>query len=498
MRKHSLWIAAELFLAVAASVAAQDTNIPHLEKQGTAMQLVVDGKPFLILAGEIHNSSSSNLDYMKPIWPRLAEIPLNTVLTPISWELIEPSEGKYDFTLVDGLLQQARQNKLHIVFLWLASWKNGMSSYAPLWVKQDTRRFPRVVEDGNEVEILSTLGTATRDADAKGFAAVMRHLREVDGQEHTVLMMQVENEVGVLGDTRDHSAAANKAFGSAIPHELTAYLEQHRSTLYPELRELWEGNGAKTAGTWTEVFGNTPGADEIFMAWNYGRYVNHVAAAGKAEYPLPMYVNTWLAYEDANPGTYPSGGPQPRVIDIWKAAGSAIDIYAPDIYQTNFEEWCKRYTQGGRPLFIPEATGGSAGEQNVFYAIGQHDALGFSPFAIDSAKDPKSDLGNSYQVLQQLSPLILQHRGKGEMAGFLLDKQKSSTAFVMNGYLVSVSLDEIFGFGAEKAFGLIIATGANEFMGAGRGFRVKFAARSAGPSHAGIGYAEEGSFENGT
>ena len=172
MRKPSPWIAAELFLAVAASVAAQDTNIPHLQKQGTAMQLVVDGKPFLILAGEIHNSSSSNLDYMKPIWPRLAEIPLNTVLTPISWELIEPSEGKYDFTLVDGLLQQARQNKVHMVFLWLASWKNGMSSYAPLWVKQDTRRFPRVVEDGNEVEILSTLGTATRDADAKGFAAV--------------------------------------------------------------------------------------------------------------------------------------------------------------------------------------------------------------------------------------------------------------------------------------------------------------------------------------
>lgn len=487
-----------LGLAFVMSASAQDANAPHLQKQGTATQLIVNGKPFLMLAAEIHNSSSSNLDYMKPIWPRLAEIPLNTVLTPLSWELVEPTEGKYDFTLVDGLLQQARQNKVHIVFLWLASWKNGMSSYAPLWVKQDTRRFPRVIENGNEVEILSTLGTATRDLDAKAFTALMRHIREVDARDHTVLMMQVENEVGVLGDTRDHSTTANQAFESAVPRELTAYLQQHRDSLFPELRELWQSNGSKSSGTWTEVFGNTPRTDEIFMAWNYSRYVNHVAAAGKAEYPLPIYVNTWLGHQDATPGDYPSGGPQPRVIDIWKAAGSAIDIYSPDIYATNFEDWCNWYNRAGNPLFIPEATGGAAAEQNVFYAVGQHDAMGFSPFAIDSAKDPKSDLGKSYEILSQLSPVILEHQGRNETAGFLLDKQKASTAFVMNGYLVTASLDEIFGSGAEKGFGLIIATGPNEFLGAGSGFRVKFSPRSPGPPHAGIGYVEEGRLDTGT
>ncbi|MBV8552178.1 MAG: DUF5597 domain-containing protein [Acidobacteriaceae bacterium] len=484
-------------ILLAASARAQDANIPHLEKRGTATQLVVDGKPYLILGAEIHNSSSSSLDYMKPIWPRLAEIPLNTVLTPVSWELIEPTEGQYDFTLVDGLIQQARQNNLRIVFLWLASWKNGMSSYAPLWVKRDTRRFPRVIERDNEVEILSTLGKATMEADAKAFAALMHHIREIDGQSHTVLMLQVENEVGVLGDTRDHSAAADKAFASAVPHELTTYLQAHRESLFPELRELWDANGAKTSGTWTDVFGNSPRADEVFMAWNYGRYVNHVAAAGKAEYPLPMYVNTWLAHQDATPGDYPSGGPQPRVIDAWKAVGSAIDIYSPDIYQSNFEDWCKWYNRAGNPLFIPEAAGGAAGEQNVFYAVGQHDAIGFSPFAIDSAKDPKNDLGKSYEALIQLAPEILQHQGKGETAGFLLERQKPSTSFVMNRYLVTVSLDEIFGSGAEKGFGLIIATGPNEFLGAGSGFRVQFTPRSPGLPHAGVGYVEEGKFENG-
>ena len=190
---------------------------PHLETRGAATQLIADGKPFLMLSGELHNSSSSSLEYMKPIWPKLAAMGLNSVVTPLSWELIEPKEGSFDFTLVDGLLAQARQSHQRIVFLWLASWKNGLSSYPPMWVKQDTRRFPRVVEHGSEVEILSPMGAATREADGRAFAALMRHLKAVDGKEHTVLMMQVENEVGVLGDSRDHSAAANAAFASAVP-----------------------------------------------------------------------------------------------------------------------------------------------------------------------------------------------------------------------------------------------------------------------------------------
>ncbi len=488
-----------LFLCTLCLAIPTIAQTPHLEKRGSTTQLIVDGKPFLILGAEIHNSSSSSLDYMKPIWPRLAEIPLNTVLTPLSWELIEPTEGKYDFALVDGLIQQARQQRLHIVFLWLASWKNGMSSYAPLWVKADTQRFPRVIEGtGDKVEILSTLGTSSMEADSKAFAALMRHIHEIDSRDHTVLMMQVENEVGVLGDTRDRSAAANKAFESAVPQQLTSYLRAHRESLFPELRELWDENGSKTSGTWQQVFGPTTRAEEIFMAWNYGRYVNHVAAAGKAEYPLPMYVNTWLARQDATPGEYPSGGPQPRVIDIWKAAGSAIDIYSPDIYQPNFEDWCNWYNRAGNPLFIPEATGGAIGQANVFYAVGQHAAIGFSPFGIDSWRDTQNDLGKSYQVLIQLAPTIAEHQGNDQMAGFLLDKAHPSVSVVMNGYLVTASLDEIFGSGAQKGFGLIIATGPDNFIGAGTGLRVKFEPRSPGLPRAGIGYVEEGKFSDGT
>jgi len=484
----------------------QSSAIPHLEKHGSATHLVVDGKPFLMLAAELLNSSSSNLDYMRPIWPRLAAIPLNTVLTPLSWELIEPQEGQFDFALVDGLIQDARRNNLRIVFLWLASWKNGMSSYPPIWVKQNPQRFPRVIEkDGNPVEILSTLGKKSMEADARAFAAVMRHIREVDGETHTVLMMQVENEVGVLGDSRDRSPAANRAFGGQVPQVLIAFLQEHRDKLIPEFRRVWEAAGAKTSGTWEEVFGPGAETDKIFMAWNYGRYVQYVAAAGKAQYPIPMYVNTWLAGPESSPGQYPSGGPLPEVMDVWKAAGSAIDIYAPDIYRPNFAEWCDRYNRGGNPLFIPETHGATTGQANIFYAIGQREAIGFSPFGIDSFVEPerelltdtKNELGKSYEVLLKLAPVILKHEGKGEMAGFLLDKHHPQTTVDMNGYRLDVSLDQIFETEATAGYGLIIAVGPDEFLGAGSGFRVSFSLKAAGTTRVGIGSVEEGTFSGG-
>ena len=488
------------FLFAAISTCAQDANLPRLEKRGVTTQLIVDGKPFLMLAGELHNSSSSSLEYMKPLWPRLAAIPLNTVLTPVSWELFEPTEGKYDFTLIDGLLAQAREQRLHIVFLWLAAWKNGMSSYAPVWVKQDTKRFPRVMLHNNPANILSTIAgfsDATRDADAHAFAAVMQHLREVDSRDHTVIMMQVENEVGILGDSRDHSSEAERTFTSDVPPQLIEYLKAHRDILDPELRALWLQQGEKTSGTWAQLFGDTARGDEIFMAWNYARYVHAVAARGKAVYNLPMYVNTWLAGEDTTPGDYPSGGPQPRVIDIWKAAGSAIDIYSPDLYAANFSYWANRYHRESSPLFLPETNGGSAGATNVFYAVGEHAAIGFSPFAIDSFPEGTTDLGASYGAIASVAPILLEQQTKGNVHGFTLTKEHPSVEFSMNGYTVDVSLDELFGDQSEKGFGLIIATGENEFLGIGTGFRVRITARSSSPFKLGYASIDEGTYEDG-
>ena len=330
---------------------------------------------------------------MKPIWPRLAAMHLNTVVLPVAWETIEPQEGKFDFSCVDGLLEGARQNNLRLVVLWFGAWKNTYSSYAPAWVKTNLERFPRVqTADGRDTERLSPFSTTVRDADARAFAALMRHLREVDGEKHTVLIVQVENEVGVIPQSRDHSAVADAAFAAKVPAELMSYLRAHRATLEPELRAAWETAGEKTDGSWQNIFGKTPLTDDLFMAWQCAAYIERVAAAGKHEYALPMYANAALIRPNYEPGQYNSGGPLPHSIDIWRAAAPSLDFLSPDIYFNEFVYWAGEYARPTNPLFIPEAQGGSIGAANALYAFGRLSAIGFSPFGIDDASNKPIDL----------------------------------------------------------------------------------------------------------
>ncbi|MGA8940411.1 MAG: DUF5597 domain-containing protein [Acidobacteriaceae bacterium] len=505
-----------LTAAFTPTLPAQTTQ-PHLAKRGDAVQLIVDGKPLLLLAGELHNSSSSSLDYMKPEWPLLAHMGLNTVLVPISWQLVEPVEGQFNFTLVDGLLAQARAQHMHVVFLWLAAWKNGLSGYPPVWVKQDLQRFPRMEQPEGPnntlapTNTLSTLSPALLNADSHAFHALMEHIAHVDAREHTVVMMQVENEVGVLGSTRDHSAAANQLFAGPVPSELTQYLQAHRESLNPDLLALWESNGAKTQGTWTEVFGTGPRADEIFMAWQYGHYVQAVAAAGKTAYNIPMYANAWLASLSSSPGSYPTGGPLPWVMDVWKAAGTALDMVSPDLYASDVVGWCSKYDRPGNPLFIPETNSGSAGAANVFYAVGEHNALGFSPFGIDAGMHGESaykiataqaagnaDLTQSYAAIAEIMPQLLQAQTHAAVHAFLLTEAHPSADFVLGGVTVHVSLDQIFGNHTSSGYGLILAESPGHFLGAGKGFRVSFGPINGKTNRVGLASIVEGNFRNGT
>ena len=94
--------------------------------------LYVNDEPFLILGGELHNSSSSNLQYMeKQVWPRLKELNLNTVLLPVAWENIEKEEGVYDFSLLEELIFQARRekNEVDTTVVWpLEKWRKYLCS----------------------------------------------------------------------------------------------------------------------------------------------------------------------------------------------------------------------------------------------------------------------------------------------------------------------------------------------------------------------------------
>jgi hypothetical protein len=249
MKKLALALPLAFAVACGVTLSGQSSGAPHLRKQGTATQLMVDGRPFLIRGGELGNSSASNLDYLAPHWATFRSLHLNTILAPIYWDLLEPAEGKFDFSLVDGLIARARENDIRLVLLWFGSWKNSMSCYAPAWVKTDDKRFPRSADaSGRSQEILSPFSTANRDTDARAFATLMKHLREIDGDKHTVVMIQVENEIGMIPSARDHSEQASKLFTSAVPGELMSQLTARGEALAPELRATWQAAGAKRTG----------------------------------------------------------------------------------------------------------------------------------------------------------------------------------------------------------------------------------------------------------
>jgi Domain of unknown function (DUF5597)/Glycosyl hydrolases family 35 len=459
-------------------------SLPHLEQCGNVAQLIVDGKPFLLLGGELHNSSSSSVAYMMPIWPRLVAMHLNTVLLPVAWETIEPEEGKFDFVCVDGLLDAARKNNLKLVILWFGAWKNTYSSYAPGWVKTNTERFPRVqTNNGQNTERLSPFSTAVRTADAHAFGMLMHHLRETDGNTHTVLMVQVENEVGVIPESRDHSAVANSSFSANVPSSLMTSLQKHLTSLNPELRAVWESAGGKKVGTWQEIFGKNSLTDDLFMAWNYATYVESVVAAGKAEYALPMYANAALIRPNYEPGQYNSGGPLPHSIDIWRAGAPSLDFVAPDIYFNDFGRWAEAYARLGNPLFIPEAQSGTAGAGNALYAFGRLSAIGFSPFGIDDQSNLPADLsgivsstehlnntaiGDVYTTLSALARTILEKQQSGAVTSALLEGEEQRAAKVSIGDFIATVTRSSSTAGARVGV-MFIQTGPDEFLVVGSG-----------------------------
>jgi hypothetical protein len=479
---------------------------PHLERRGDAIQLIVGGKPFLALGGELLNNSATSLEYMRPIWPRLAGMHLNTVLVPISWALLEPAEGKLDYELVDGLIRDARSHNLRLVLLWFGSWKNTWSSYAPDWVKRDFKRFARVqLANGAGTERLSPFCEANRNADANAFTALMRRIKEVDSAANTVIMVQVENEVGVIPDARDHSDAANAAYERAVPQPLMEYLIEHKDTLDSDLRARWQKAGFKRSGNWEAVFGTGLETEDLFMAWHYATYIGKVAEAGKAAYDLPMFANAALIRPNYAPGQYNSGGPLPHSLDIWKAGGPQLDFLAPDIY-FEFQKWAAKYDRPGNPLYIPEAAGDSQSAANVFYAVGQHRAIGFAPFAIDGYNG--KELPRSYDILSQLAPMILDGQTKGKVAGVVLEELTPSQRLRLGDYTLNVSPG-----GPRRLFpgepvsadaprnlaphGIFINTAPDEFYIAGNNLTITFAPHTPGPPIAGLATVEDGQFVDG-
>ena len=483
----------------------QTESIPHLVKQGSATRLLVEGKPFIVLGGELGNSSFTSVEYMAPIWPDLKAMHVNTVLAPVFWELIEPVEGQFDFVLLDDLVAEARKYDLKLVLLWFGSWKNSMSSHAPAWVKTNQDKYPRVKDDrGISHEILTPFSKHNLQADLRAFKALMQHLKETDSEEQTVIMVQPENEIGMLPSARDYHPLANEKFNKPVPAEFIQYLKKNKEDLVPEFYSVWEENGLKTDGTWEEIFGKGTHTDEIFMAWYYARFTHELVKAGKEIYPLPMFVNAALNAPGRAPGAYPSAGPLPHLLDVWKAGAPSIDFLSPDFYNPDFEHWNDLYTRQNNPLFIPEHRFDHTVAAKAAFAIGHYEALGFSPFSIESKANPdEEDLGKMYDLIAQLTPLISKNLGQGKIEGVLLDKKKKETVFSLGDYEFIVKHSFTLGYEAdakneiwEPAGALFIQTGANEFYMAGSGIVATFKNLVNPEVITGILKNEEGRFED--
>lgn len=528
-----------LTLALAGSTTLVFAQLPYLDKSGKAPKLMVDGKPFIILGGELHNSTGSDKAALQKVWKEMKEMHLNTVLAYAYWELLEPVEGKYNFELVDAAIEGAKKENLKIVLVWFGSWKSTASTYVPEWVKTNPKRFQRyTLENGKTLEMLSPFSEENRNADAKAYIALMQHLKEVDTQ-HTVIMTQVENEPGCFENYRDGSPAAVKAWQSAVPDDMVNYLKTNKGKLFPALEKAWADNGYKTKGTWEEVLGKSTEqgdykhyTEELFMAYYYSKYINYVAAEGRKKHDLPAFCNGWLYNKR---GFYPHGTINPHVLDAYRAGGKAMDFYSPNVYTIDYDELFTNYTLGGNTLFIPESMLVPAG---ALYSIGAFNSLGFAPFGIDGERIKSKEnathlsiLTATNKTLSNMMGLVTSNYNSPKMRAVYINAGKKEHKIELGDYQITASSSAERGgfsldFGkslenvgkpqpasgteapaaAPAPFGsvpkgigsaILIQQSADEFFVVGYGVKLNFALKeSVKFKHLGFLSIDEGDFEN--
>ena len=501
MRSRLLSTAALAMLAFPFVSQTFAVEPPKLVQKDGRYALMVEGQPFLILGGQIHNSSAWPSE-LPQVWQSMAALHANTVAAPVYWEQLEPTEGKFDFSNVDQIVDGARAHNLHVILLWFGTWKNGNMHYVPKWVKADGKRFPRVIRaDGEPIDVLSPMGRATLDADKAAFVALMRHLKQIDNEQHTVLMMQVENESGNVGSIRDYSAESNKEIAGAVPADLLAAAH-------------------KSAGNWTQVFGSE--ADEIFQAYHQAKYINAIAAAGKAEFAIPCYINVWVDYPAAqlpqrqlsSPGIgYPSGGAVQKLVGLWRTLAPAIDMIGPDIYTDDspfYQELLNTYRRPDNALWIPETGRGDSFGKFFYYALGDG-AIGFSPFGVDDSgwnilgNEPWKAHSNNFALVGPMSREIAQLQFAGKLKTAVEEPGQATTDLDFGGWQATVA----FGFpqndgrrapGTKDAHGAAIVAqlGPDEFLVTGVDASVTFHLPGKQAwMHSEIVTAEQGVYENG-
>lgn len=492
-----------VFLFALRPVLSQTPTIPRIEKSGGHYHLLVDGQPYFVLGAQVHNSSGwpGQLDQA---WPVLAALHCNTVSVPVYWEAIEPAEGKFDFSTVDSIIEGARAHNLRVLLSWFGTWKNGAMTYVPAWIKENPAKYPPVLDSAHQpVEALSPLGEASRVADSKAFAALLNHVKSIDNAQHTVILVQVENEAGVLGSDRDYSAEADARFQEPVPSDMLAALGM------PAQR-----------GNWTSVFAER--APEAFMSYWTARYIDSVAEAGKSVYPLPMYVNVWPREQPGllRPGfSSPSGGAVAWLLPMWKRIAPHIDVISPDIYDENVDSYqslLNLYNHADNPLYVPETGGSIAHSKNMFLTFASPNSLGISIFGVDgglSAQDLvaykgwASEVAMDFALIGPAASTIRSLNDAGHLQAAIEEDGLANPAMNFDQFDVAVRFGPVTnGYGGFRGRGnpqrngrvLVGQLSQDEFLIAGMNANLIFAPKLGSKlTRAMLVTVEEGHFEGG-
>jgi beta-galactosidase GanA len=480
---------------------AGTVQMPRVVEKDGRWALMVDGAPYLMLGMQINNSSAWP-GMLPEVWPAVDRLHANTVEAPVYWEQMEPVKGRFDFSVVDALLVGGREHKVHLVLLWFGTWKNGSPHYVPEWVKRDPAAYPRVMNSkGTPQDTMSPFSPAMLAADTSAFRALMRHLKTADPR-HTVIMVQVENEINAYGSTRDYSPVGMKLFEGQVPAEFASAMHVK-------------------PGTWTEAFGAE--AENTFQAWSIARFVEQVAKAGKAEYGLPLYLNHSLEDPLRAPrqGRLAWDAMTSHVLDIWKATAPSLDVIAPDIYMSEYAQYprvLEGYRRADNAMFVPETGNSAAYPRYMFAALG-HGAIGWSPFGLDLTGYANAPLGApvvddklidlfalDYELIGPMQREIARLNFDGKVQAVSEDPAVHSQTLEFGPWTVTVSYGlRVFGRGtnppgnAEPVGRALVAQwGPDEFLVTGVSTRVDFhPTDAAGGKHREFVRVEEGTFVDG-
>lgn len=455
------------------------------------------GKPFFTVGGQTHNSSTDSEESMERAWKVVDKLGLDTIAAPIYWYLIEPEEDKFCFDQIDRIISGARRHKVKVVLLWFGTWKNGVSSYVPNWIKLKKDKYTWVeTVQHNKTRILSPLCEATKQADIKAFTKIMEYLKKVNYDE-TVLGIQIENEPGQLGSPRDYSELGEERFHSKVPADLISWVKDQKDSF---IAGVWEKNGRKEKGLWQEVFGFD--SAEIFTAYYFANYINEVSRAGKSVYPLTTYVNVWLGemYNRVPGVDYPSGGAVSKLFDLWKHFSPDIDAICPDIYfqdACTFDKLASTYSTKDNIFYIPESAPTTMNALNVLRGITDYGLTGIHVFGIDSILDADGNISERsreyasfIRVIQAMKPMIVKYSGTGKLFSVAQYEGSASqyldfgdfigrvTCFLPNGDNTAGGREHLDTFHRDpeifnlRGKGLIVYEGNGSFYLAGEGFKL--------------------------